>query len=302
MTSTDEAVDLGPMGAVSIIDEGSTLLTPTPPPEGRSRARQLALAVVPPIVTFGLIIGIWYYISYRVMTPNRRRVALPPPHEVLQKGFLTWEDKRGLKPVLEAMLVTGRVALIGLVVATVLGMAVAIVMNLSKGFERAIFPYAVVIQTVPILALVPLLTIWFGFGVMPRVITCVLIAIFPIITNTLFGLQSADRMHHDLFTLHRANRWTRLTKMELPGALPAIFTGLRIAAGGSVIGAIVGDFFFRRGQIGIGRLIANYANDLRTPELLAATIVASLFGIVIFVIFGAISNRVLRSWHESARR
>jgi NitT/TauT family transport system permease protein len=300
MTATDEPVDLGPMGAVSIIDEGSTVVTPTPPPEGTSRARQIARAVIPPVLTFGLIIGVWYYISYGVMNENRRRVALPPPHEVLQKGFLTWEDKRGLRPILEAMLVTGRVALIGLFIATVLGMSIAVVMNLSKGFERAIFPYAVVIQTVPILALVPLLTIWFGFGLTPRVITCVLIAIFPIITNTLFGLQSADRMHHDLFTLHRASRMTRLWKMELPGAMPAIFTGLRIAAGGSVIGAIVGDFFFRRGQIGIGRLIANYANDLRTPELLTATIIASLFGILIFVIFGAISNRVLRSWHESA--
>lgn len=267
---------------------------------GRSWKRA-AINVGAPLVTFAAIIGIWYYISYGVMDANRRRVALPAPHTVLQDGFMVWEDRRGLKPILEAMLVTGRVALIGLFLATVIGMAVAIIMSFSKVLERALFPYAVVIQTVPILALVPLLTIWFDSGLTPRVITCVLIAIFPIITNTLFGLKSTDRSHHDLFTLHQTGSFVRLWKLQLPGAMPAIFTGLRIAAGGAVIGAVVGDFFFRRGEIGIGRRIANYANDLRTPELFTAVIVASAFGVLIFVLFGALSNRVLRSWHDSAR-
>ena len=258
--------------------------------------------VVPPLITFSAFIGIWYFVSYVMMNPNRRSIALPPPHDVVQNGLLVWQDKRGIRPILEAMLVTGRVALIGLAISIVLGMSIAIVMNFSKGFERAIFPYAVVVQTLPILALVPIITIWFGFGLQSRLIATVLIAIFPIITNTLFGLQSADRQHHDLFTLNRVSRWTRLTKMELPGAMPAIFTGLRIAAGGAVIGAIVGDFFFRRGDIGIGRLIDNYAKDLRTEELFVAAAVSSMFGILIFVLFGMLSNRVLRDWHESARK
>ena len=85
----------------------------------------------------------------------------------------------------------------------------------------------------------PIITIWFGYGLQSRLIATVLIAIFPVITNTFFGLMSADRQHHDLFTLNKASRLTRLWKMELPGAMPAIFTGLRIAAGGAVIGAIV---------------------------------------------------------------
>lgn len=284
------------------IDPNAALVA-TPAPESSPRRwKRVLIDVGAPLLTFGLIIGIWYYISYVLMTPNRRRVALPAPHTVLQDGFLVWDTRRGIRPILESMLVTGRVALIGLLVAAVLGISIAIVMSLSTVLERAIFPYAVVIQTVPILALVPLLTIWFGSGLMPRVITCVLIAIFPIITNTLFGLHSADRAHHDLFSLHRARLPVRMWKLMLPGALPAIFTGLRIAAGGAVIGAVVGDFFFRRGDIGIGRRIANYANDTRAPELFAAVIVASAFGVIIFVLFGALANRVLRSWHESARR
>lgn len=267
-----------------------------------SASRQAWRNVAPPVILLGAVIGIWYLISYGFMNENRRKVALPAPHTVWTEGFWIWEEKRGIRPILEALLITGRVALIGLVISIVLGVAIAIVMNLSIGLERAIFPYAVVVQTLPILALVPIITIWFGFGLMSRLLATVLIAIFPVITNTLFGLKSADRQHHDLFTLNGASRLTRLWKMELPGALPAIFTGLRIAAGGAVIGAIVGDFFFRRGDIGIGRLIDNYSKDLRTPELFVAAIMSSLFGIAVFLFFGWLSNRVLRSWHESAGR
>lgn len=256
--------------------------------------------IAPPVVLFGIVIGLWYLISYGFMDDNRRKVALPPPHTVVKDGLWIWEAKRGIRPILEAMLVTGRVALIGLVISIVLGVAIAVVMNLSLGLERAIFPYAVVVQTLPILALVPIITLWFGFGITSRLLATVLIAIFPVITNTLFGLKSADRSHHDLFTLNRVGRLTRLWKMELPGAMPAIFTGLRISAGASVIGAIVGDFFFRRGEIGIGRLIDNYAKDLRVPELFVAAIVSSIFGISVFLFFGWLSNRLLRNWHESA--
>jgi NitT/TauT family transport system permease protein len=267
------------------------------------RFRTVVERVIPPGIVFAVVLGLWYFISYGVMNENRRKVALPPAHEVLLDGFLTWEDKAGLKPILAAMQVTGFVALVGLVIATVLGMGIAIAMNRAKWIERSIFPYAVFIQTLPILALVPMIKLWADTGVKGRIIACVLIAIFPIITNTLFGLQSTERAHHDLFTLHKANRWTRLVKLELPGAMPAIFTGLRIAAGGSVIGAIVGDFFFRKGSIGIGRLIDNYQKDgLRTAELFATAIVSSLFGIAIFVVFGVIGNRVLRTWHDSAAR
>jgi NitT/TauT family transport system permease protein len=268
----------------------------------RRDGQPLSKVVVPPLVMFVVVVGLWYFVSYALMSERRRNIALPPLHRVVQEGlFPLWDDKTGLRPILTAMLTTGRVALIGLAISVTLGMLVAILMNFSKSIERAVFPYAVVIQTLPILALVPIIILWFDFGLKSRVLACVLIAIFPIITNTLFGLQSADRTHHDLFTLNRTSRVTRLIKMELPGALPATFTGLRIAAGGSVIGAIVGDFFFRKGDLGIGRLMDNYQKDLRVEELFVAAGVSSLFGVVIFVIFGWLSNRALRSWHDSVR-
>jgi NitT/TauT family transport system permease protein len=267
----------------------------SPPPLPKKRRSWVGI-LLPPIAIFAVVIGIWYYISYRVMSPNRRRVALPPPHEVWTEGFM---DSQAMSKIIDAMLVTGKVALIGLVIAAVWGIFIAVLMNQAKWVERSIFPYAVVIQTLPILALVPLIRNWFGTGINARVVACVLIAIFPVITNTLFGLQSVDRSHHELFTLHGTNRVTRLWKLELPAALPAIFTGLRIAAGGSVIGAIVGDFFFRQGEIGIGRLIDNYQKENRIPELFTAAIISSVFGIIIFVFFGMLANRVLRNWHES---
>ncbi len=299
MTTVDTDHPQAELGDAEIVVNAE--LPPAEAGARRGRLSSLVGNVVPPAIVFAIVIGVWYFISYGVMNENRRKVALPPPHEVLTEGFLTWEDRAGLKPILEAMQVTGFVALVGLLIATVIGMGMAIAMNRAKWIERSIFPYAVFIQTLPILALVPLIKLWADTGVKGRIIACVLVAIFPIITNTLFGLQSADRTHHDLFTLHKANRWTRLVKLELPGAMPAIFTGLRIAAGGSVIGAIVGDFFFRKGSIGVGRLIDNYQKDgLRTAELFATAIVSSLFGISIFVIFGFVGNRYLRNWHDSA--
>lgn len=269
--------------------------------EGKSRKGAALWTYLAPLITFVLIIGVWYLISYGRMDAVRRRTALPAPHTVIEDGLLVWEDRKGLKPILEALLVTSRVALIGLGISIAIGVLLAIVMNTAKWAERSIFPYAVIIQVTPILALVPLIRNWYGFGITARVVVCVLIAIFPVITNTLFGLQSAKEGHHDLFTLHHAGWFTRLWRLEMPGAMPAFLTGMRIAAGGSVIGAVVGDFFFRQGEIGLGRLIDNYQKDTRIPELFTATIVACLFGIAIFLIVGWISNRTLKHWHESAR-
>ena len=137
-------------------------------------------------------------------------------------------------------------------------------MSQSKLIERAVFPVLVALQAIPILVMVPLIAIWFDTKTTSRVIVCVIIAFFPIVLNTLFGLVSADAGLHDLLTLHHASRWTRLRKVMLPAALPAMFAGLRISAGLSVIGAIVGDFFFGRGERGLGQLIKQY-RATRTP-------------------------------------
>jgi NitT/TauT family transport system permease protein len=195
---------------------------------------------------------------------------------------------------------TVKVTLLGLLIAVALGVFIAVLMNLSKGIEKSLFPYAVILQTVPILAITPLLTELFGEELGVRLVVTVLVAIFPVITNTLFGLQSTDRALHDLFTMNRANRWTRLTKLELPSAMPSLMTGIRIASGSAVIGSVVADFFFAKGEKGIGYYIrTRQQQSIQRPEMFAGTIMASLFGILMFVVIGWITSRAIRNWHDS---
>jgi NitT/TauT family transport system permease protein len=251
---------------------------------------------LPPLLFGGLVIGFWYFVSY-VLLEDRRRFLLRPPHQVIDKAFLDWAV---LSEILVALWSSTKVAIIGLVLAIVLGMSLAIIMSQAKTAERAIFPYMVTLQAIPILAIVPLISLWFGFGQMARVVVCVIIALFPIIVNTLFGLQSAERGAHDLFSLHHASRTTRLRKLMFPAALPAIFAGLRISAGLSVIGAVVGDFFFGRGAVGIGQRINRYAANLQGEQLLAAVIMTAALGVTVFWTFGWLQNRVIGKWHDSS--
>ena len=216
---------------------------------------------------------------------------------MIQVSFL---DPFNLRELLGALWLSTRVAFTGLAIAIILGLALAVAMNRAKWIERSLYPYAVLTQTIPILAMVPLFGFWFGFGAFSRVLVVVLFAIFPIIANTLFGLQSVDQEHHDLFTLHGAGRGTRLWKLEFPTALPSIFTGLRIAAGLAVIGAIVADFFFKQGNPGIGILIDRYQSRLQSEQMVGAIILSSLLGIVVFWFFGFLAHRVVGGWHESA--
>jgi NitT/TauT family transport system permease protein len=260
----------------------------------RRRGQGWVVAVLPPLVLGAILIGLWYFVSYVVLAP-RRRFLLRPPHEVVQQGFLVWDN---LHPMLDGLYWSARVALIGLVISIVLGVTIAVLMSQTIVIERATFPFLVMLQAVPILALVPLISFWFGTGENARVIVCVIIALFPIIVNTLFGLQSADQGMHDLFTLQHASRRTRLRKLMLPAALPAIFAGLRISAGLCVIGAIVGDFFFGRGKPGLGQLLKRFANRLEGEQLLATVFVACGLGVAVFLFFGWVQKRVIGRWYE----
>jgi NitT/TauT family transport system permease protein len=210
-------------------------------------------------------------------------------------GFADWDN---FSEILAGLWSSTIVAFIGLTVAIIIGVSLATLMSQSKLIERAVFPYAVTLQAIPILAIVPLIGFWFGFGISARVIVCIIIALFPIVVNTLFGLLSAPRGLHDLLTLQRVSRITRLRKLMFPAALPAIFAGLRISAGLSVIGAIVGDFFFGRGDPGIGQLLQRYANRLMGEQLLAAIIMSSLLGVAVFQLFGWIQTNAIGKWHE----
>lgn len=272
---------------------------PAPPrrARGSKRGRELATSILSPLVLGVVIVGLWYYVSNVVLEPTKQ-FLLKPPHKVVQEGFLDWDN---LSELLNGLWNSAKVAGMGLAIAILLGFFLAVLMSQSKLIERASFPYLVTAQAIPILAIVPLIGFWFGYGRFSRVFVCVIIAIFPIIVNTLFGLQSAERGMHDLFTLHHAGRITRLRKLMFPNALPAIFAGLRISAGLSVIGAIVGDFFFGQGEIGIGQLLKRYQSRIEGEMLLAAVIMTSAFGVAVFLFFGWLQNRVIGKWYEAGQ-
>ncbi|MGI5292650.1 ABC transporter permease [Nonomuraea polychroma] len=234
--------------------------------------------------------------SYLALAPERR-FLLPPPDAVVRVGFFDSDNRAEL---LDGLLLSAQVALLGLTIAALIGIVCAVAMAQATWLEESLHPYFVILQTIPILALVPLFGFWFGFGFFTRVIVCVLISLFPIVANTLFGLRSVDESFHDLFTLQQSGRWARLWKLQLPAALPHILTGLRISAGLSVIGAVVGDFFFRQGRPGIGTLIDLYRSRLQSEQLFAAVGLASLLGLAVFLVFGFVTRRVT-SWHTSAR-
>lgn len=263
----------------------------------RSQRRRSIAPIVAPIVVFVLVLLVWLFISYVLLEP-RRRFLMPPPQDVVLKGLL---NPANFSEILAALWSTTQVAIVGLAVAIVIGTIIPVLMIQAQWIEWSIYPWAVVLQTIPILAIVPLIGFWFQFGFSSRVLVCVLISLFPIITNTLFGLKSSDQLHHDLFTLQGATRLQRLLKLQLPGALPAIVSGWRIAAGLSVVGAIVGDFFFRQGEPGIGRLIDDYRARLQSEQLFAAVALSSLLGLLVFWAFGALGQLLVGSWHESHR-
>lgn len=262
-------------------------------PAPTHKVRDAAFKILPPFVFGAIILGLWYYITYQVLTPGRR-FLLRPPHEVVNVGFLNGEN---FSEILRGLRSSTKVATTGLAIAIAIGFILAILMSQTKSIERAMFPYMVMLQAIPILAIVPLIGFWFGYGFQSRLVVCVIISLFPILVNTLFGLQSADRGAHDLFTLHHANRFTRLRFLTFPNALPAIFAGLRISAGLSVIGAIVGDFFFAQGEVGIGQMLKKYAARLQGEQLLAAVIMSSALGVTVFLLFGWIQNRAIGKWY-----
>lgn len=270
-------------------------------PDDRSRLSLSDFAG--PVVVFAFFIGLWYLVS-EVVLPAHKRFLLPPPHEVVSKGFLVWRtgERRGLQPILVSVWDSAQVALIGLAITIVLGMGLAVLMSMRSWLERATWPYLVAIQSAPILALTPLIRALVDGNQKQRLLVVVLISIFPVVSNTLFGLLSVDKSQHELFTLQGASRWTRMRKLQFPAALPNIFVGLRISAGLAVIGAVVGDFYFRQaGTVGIGAQIDLYRSRLWGAELIAAIILASALGLVVFLFFGWLSRRAIGKWHVTNR-
>jgi len=267
---------------------------------GASRRRTFLTTWAPPLAVFVLIVIAWYLIANYLISIGRTTI-LPTPNRIVVDSFFPTTGGRPITAdLMRALGLSTGVAFVGLAISIVIGVGWAVVMSQARWVERSLFPYAVILQCIPILALVPLIGTTLGYSFESRILVCVLISLFPMVSNTLFGLQSVERSQRELFKLQGASRWTVLTKLQFPNAMPAIFAGMRISAGLAVVGAIVGDFFFRRGQPGLGILINNYASRVQTPQLFAAIITAAILGVAIFLIFGWIGRRAVGRWYEPA--
>lgn len=243
----------------------------------------------PPLVPLGFLVGLLEVLVRSGVLPS---FLVPAPSEI----FRSLIDDRA--EYFSAALATGGAAAVGLLFSFVLGTIFAVGLSASGFLRRAFFPYAVFFQTVPIIAIAPILVIWFGFGLPTVVASAFVVSLFPIVTSTLLGLQSTDPALVDLFRLYRASRVAVLFRLRLPFALPQIFAGLRIGAGLSVIGAIVGEFIAGGGLGGV----VDVARTLqRIDKVFAAVGVSSLLGLIFVAVINYFSWLTLRRWHASER-
>ncbi|MDO8389254.1 MAG: ABC transporter permease [Actinomycetota bacterium] len=254
-----------------------------------------------PLALFIVFMGLWQYMHESGLRTffDKPGFLVPSPVTVINESFMRSRPRGKL---LTGLQWTAFVAFIGLAITIVVGMALATIMARAKWAERAVYPYLVALQAMPVLAIVPVIAAVFGYGLGPRIFVCVMISIFPVASNTLFGLLSVDKGQHDLFTLSGASRLTRLFKLQFPSAMPAIFTGFRISAGLSVIGAVVGEQFFRQGsKPGIGIVIEEYRQKIRFPQIYGGLVLVAALGIAVFLLFGWLTKVVVGHWHESTR-
>jgi len=204
--------------------------------------------------------------------------------------------------LLGALLVTLRITFAALAVAIVVGGALSILFAQSRLLEISLFPYAVILQVTPVVAIAPLIIIWVNDVFAALLVCATIVAFFPIVANTTLGLNSADRNLVDLFRLYGASRWQVLRLLRLPSALPLFLAGVRISGGLALIGAVVAEFVAGTGgaETGLASRIIEAGYRLEIPRMFAALLLLSLTGIAIFVVLSWLSRLLLRHWHESA--
>lgn len=214
----------------------------------------------------------------------------------LPKTSVAWSLWNMRSDLSSASARTALAALSGLAISTVAGTLLSFLFSQSTIVRLALFPYAVLLQTVPIIAIAPIIIIGFGRGFFSIALVAAIISVFPIITNTTTGLLQIDQNLRDLFRLYEATRLQTLLKLRIPSSLPFLFAGVRIACGSAIVGAIVGEFFVGSGQPGLGAMIQKKSATLDTADLYAAVLTSAFLGTAVFSAVSAMSNSLLRRW------
>jgi len=253
-------------------------------------ARARIAAFLPPLLPLIFCIGLAETAVRLEWVPP---YLIPAPSEVfrslvddrLELGSAAWETLSS--------------ALVGLLLSFFAGTLFSVALSSSDLARRAFYPYAVFFQTVPIISIAPLLVIWFGFGRPTVIASAAIVSVFPIIASTLLGLKSTEPALLDLFKLYSATGRQTLWMLRMPFALPQIFSGLRIASGLAVVGAIVGEFI---GGGGLGSVVDSARTQQRIDRVFAAVLISSLLGLVLVGAVNFVSALSLGHWHASERK
>lgn len=258
------------------------------------RGKQVWVGIVnwiPMLLVAGLALGIWQWVTWAFEMPP---ALLPPPSQVLSAA------RENADVLVKAFYSTGIAAAIGLAVAIAIGSLISVAFSQSKTIRRAFFPYVIFLQTVPIVAIAPLLIIWSGYQLRTVVIVTVIVCLFPIVNSVTAGLTAIDRQWSDLFTLYGATRAKRLSRLQIPAAVPYLVLGAKTSSGLAVIGAIVAEFFVGNGAAydGLGTLMTHWQGFLKTDALIAAVFASTFLGLVLFGSVELISRTLLRRWNS----
>jgi NitT/TauT family transport system permease protein len=254
--------------------------------------RWLSRNVVPPVI-LATIVGAAWHLAVRAF--EIKPFLMPSPLRVIQSLY----DNAG--PLLSAARFTATAALFGLAVSTIVGVGIAILFSQSSIIRRSCYPYAIYLQTAPIVAIAPLLATWIGEGFTAIVVVVFIISLFPIITNSTDGLLSVPEHLLELFRLHKATRWQTLSQLQIPSAMPRILTGVKISSAMVVLGATIGEYFvgsFSRTDTGLGHVIFKASSLMQTDKLFATTIVCTLLSVLIFYSVSGIGWLLIR-WNAT---
>ena len=251
------------------------------------------LRIGAPLVVGIVFLGLWQLIVTQAKVPD---YLLPGPIAIVESLITHWQSLSW------ALLMTLKTTVLAFLLSLVLGTAAALLFAQSKWLEISLFPYAVMLQVTPIVAIAPLVIIWFKNLQVALVVCATIISIFPVISNTTLGLNSVNHNLNNLFDMYRASRWQKLIYLRIPSALPYFFGGLRISSGLALIGAVVAEFVAGTGgqSAGLAYQILQAGYNLEIPEMFAALALLTLTGIALFGAMVALSHLALRHWHESA--
>jgi NitT/TauT family transport system permease protein len=249
--------------------------------------------IAAPLAVGLLFLVLWEAVVVALQMPH---YLLPGPLAVIEALISDW------KSLFTALWVTLRVTFAAFAIAVVLGVMASLLFVQSRWIEMSLFPYAILMQVTPIVAIAPLIIIWINDTTWALIVCAVIMAVFPIISNTTLGLRSVDPNLLNMFRMYRTSRWQELIRLRIPGSLPYFFGGLRISSGLALIGAVVAEFVAGTGgaKAGLAYMILQSGYNLQIPRMFAALALITLTGILLFAVMVWLSDLALRSWHESA--